>query len=273
MASGGYLRRLARQRPLLLFFGLAYILGWIAAAPLLLSPAGLGVIATPVPDEILMIVATTPTLAALWVQWLVAGNFRIARIGGAWRWILIGSAAGIALVTLTFALAPALILTAGGALANWPVLLGAAAGWWSNPLNLLGGPLNEEPGWRGFALPRLQQLYGPLRGNLLLGLLWAGWHAPLMLITGWLAVPVWLFVLTIVCAALAIGYATNLARLSVVPAILAHAFFNFAFVMFVGLCRGQAVWGPGLPIYVGSILLLTAILVAATRGRLGLSRA
>jgi membrane protease YdiL (CAAX protease family) len=269
MASGGYLRRLARRRPLTVFFGLAYVLGWIAAAPLLLSPAGLGVIAIRVPDEILMLVTTTPTLAALWVQRLVAGNFRIARIGGGWRRILLGSVAGIALILFVFALGPALILTAGGALANWPALLQAASGWWSNPLNLLGGPLNEEPGWRGFALPRLQALYGPLRGNLLLGLLWAGWHAPFLLITGWLAVPVWLFVLMIVCAALLIGFAVNLARLSLVPAILTHAFFNCAFVMFLGLCRGQAIWGPGLPIYVGSILLLTAIVVIATRGRLG----
>jgi membrane protease YdiL (CAAX protease family) len=37
---------------------------------------------------------------------------------------------------------------------------------------VLGGPLFEEPGWRGFALPRLQQLHGPLIGGPILGSLW-----------------------------------------------------------------------------------------------------
>jgi uncharacterized protein len=41
---------------------------------------------------------------------------------------------------------------------------------------VLGGPLFEEPGWRGFALPR--QLHGPLIGDLILGSLWALWHLP-----------------------------------------------------------------------------------------------
>jgi membrane protease YdiL (CAAX protease family) len=37
----------------------------------------------------------------------------------------------------------------------------------------------EEPGWRGFALPRLQALYSPLTANLILAFFWAAWHLPL----------------------------------------------------------------------------------------------
>ncbi|UYX54759.1 CPBP family intramembrane metalloprotease [Bacillus thuringiensis] len=42
----------------------------------------------------------------------------------------------------------------------------------------LGGPFPEEIGWRGFALPRLQSKFGPLKGTLLLSVLWAFWHLP-----------------------------------------------------------------------------------------------
>lgn len=41
-----------------------------------------------------------------------------------------------------------------------------------------GGPFPEEIGWRGFALPRMQSKYGPLKATLLLGILWAFWHLP-----------------------------------------------------------------------------------------------
>jgi uncharacterized protein len=46
----------------------------------------------------------------------------------------------------------------------------------------IGGPLLEEPGWTGFAQPRLQRLHGPLVGGLILGILWALWHLPGFLI-------------------------------------------------------------------------------------------
>lgn len=44
---------------------------------------------------------------------------------------------------------------------------------------LFGGPLNEEFGWRGFALPRLQHRFSPLVASLIIGTLWGLWHVPL----------------------------------------------------------------------------------------------
>jgi membrane protease YdiL (CAAX protease family) len=43
-------------------------------------------------------------------------------------------------------------------------------------LSLVSGPLNEEFGWRGYALDRLFYRFGFLRASLLLGFIWTAWH-------------------------------------------------------------------------------------------------
>ena len=56
----------------------------------------------------------------------------------------------------------------------------------ANPLNiflvillsLISGPLNEEFGWRGYALDRLLAKFGFIKGSLILGFIWAVWHLP-----------------------------------------------------------------------------------------------
>jgi uncharacterized protein len=46
------------------------------------------------------------------------------------------------------------------------------------------GPISEEPGWRGYALDRLQARYSPLVASLILGGLWWAWHLPLIFVQG-----------------------------------------------------------------------------------------
>lgn len=45
-------------------------------------------------------------------------------------------------------------------------------------ISLISGPLNEEFGWRGYALDRLMAKFGFLKGSLILGFVWAIWHLP-----------------------------------------------------------------------------------------------
>jgi len=43
---------------------------------------------------------------------------------------------------------------------------------------LMTGGLNEESGWRGFALPRLQSRYSVITASVIIGIFWALWHLP-----------------------------------------------------------------------------------------------
>ena len=56
-------------------------------------------------------------------------------------------------------------------------------GWYWAPvyflLTLIGGPLGEEFGWRGFALPNLQRKWNPTIASIILGTVWGLWHLPL----------------------------------------------------------------------------------------------
>ncbi|MFD5010784.1 CPBP family intramembrane glutamic endopeptidase [Streptomyces chartreusis] len=51
-------------------------------------------------------------------------------------------------------------------------------------IQMLTTGLADEPGWREFAMPRLQSRYGLLSATLVVGVLWGAWHLPLFL-TDW----------------------------------------------------------------------------------------
>ncbi|MEO6172655.1 MAG: CPBP family intramembrane glutamic endopeptidase [Arenimonas sp.] len=49
---------------------------------------------------------------------------------------------------------------------------------------VVGGPLGEEIGWRGYALPRLLRFKGPVIASLLVAAMWSLWHLPLFWMPG-----------------------------------------------------------------------------------------
>lgn len=143
---------------------------------------------------------------------------------------------------------------------------------------LIGGPLFEEPGWSGFAQPRLQRLYGPFVGGLLLGSLWALWHLPGFLIPSQdltdipqrgTTLDFVVFALALMGLRLIIMWVVNNTRSSVLMAILVHASWNtFYAAALVQLFPASAVLGSYLDLMIAAGIL-AVVLVAATRGRMG----
>jgi membrane protease YdiL (CAAX protease family) len=46
------------------------------------------------------------------------------------------------------------------------------------------GPVGEEFGWRGLALPLLQRRFSPFWAGLILSVIWGVWHLPAFLLSG-----------------------------------------------------------------------------------------
>lgn len=119
----------------------------------------------------------------------------------------------------------------------------------------------EEPGWRGFALGRLQQRLSPVRATLLLGFVWGLWHIP---VYGPLAFPF------ITMLAFFYTYLYNKTG-SVLLVILLHASFTPASDNLALVPRG--VHGINDVVIFGTVLLAAIALVVTTRGRLGYKQA
>jgi CAAX protease family protein len=105
---------------------------------------------------------------------------------------------------------------------------------WFNLLviNLLTGPTGEEPGWRGFALPRLLERYSPLKAGVVLGLMWSFWHLMMWLLTtGYTGITLLTYILeftvAIVSLSLLMVWIYQHVPDSLAPMVVAHFVFNF----------------------------------------------
>lgn len=215
----------ARSRPLLCFFLLAYGIAWALWSPLILSRSGVGLLPFDVGLWLTLPGSYAPLLAALAVQWLGFRNVRIVRWVPSWKGLAVGLGAGALTVALAFVVLPGLWLNQGGpSLLEWSALglypQGTLRALW------MAGPVGEEPGWRGFALPRLQERFGPVRATLLLGLLWALWHLPLFLVPRWGGSPLWVYCLLVTGLAFVMSLGFDLSGGSVLVAMVLHAMFN-----------------------------------------------
>ncbi|HZQ49209.1 MAG TPA: CPBP family intramembrane glutamic endopeptidase [Candidatus Dormibacteraeota bacterium] len=101
---------------------------------------------------------------------------------------------------------------------------------------LFSGPLAEEAGWRGFALPRLEARHSALTSSLILGTLWAGWHIPLYFQGGSAApgIPFPIYLVMVVVLATLLTFLYNNTGGSLVITVLAHFSFNLTSVFVTG---------------------------------------
>jgi hypothetical protein len=136
-------------------------------------------------------------------------------------------------------------------------------------LNLLQGATGEEAGWRGFALPRLQETYGPVKASLILGLIWNFWHLPLWLLTGYsgldLLVYVLAFSVSIISLTFLLTWISNKTPNSLIPIVIAHFSFNASLNLVdargLGLVSTLPLWAITAGVY-----LVTAILLWSASG-------
>jgi uncharacterized protein len=156
-----------------------------------------------------------------------------------------------------FFLMPAATLLAGLfdiVLGGAGLQLDAAARFVTRPLGvvpftlfiLVFGPLPEEPGWRGYALDRLQVRWSALEASLILGAIWALWHVPLFFVAGSYqhslgvgSFSFWRYLLSFLPDAVLYTWIYNNTNRSTLAAILFHFMTNFTGELFALTLRAE----------------------------------
>ncbi|MEU9835325.1 type II CAAX endopeptidase family protein [Streptosporangium sp. NPDC048047] len=277
------LRGFIRNRPLVSFFALANLMSWAAWIPYVLSDNGLGVWDFTFPS----LLGTTqfagvlpgaylgPIFAAYIVTRVADGREGVRRWVGrmtkwrvGWVWYLV-AALGV----------PAAIMAAGFALsdgdAHMPPVALLVAYVPALLLQMVTTGLAEEPGWRDFALPRMQRRFGPLGATAVLGPLWGCWHLPLFLSQwgGWPDVT-WMTVAEFVAFAsvfsVVVTWVFNRTGQSLPLVMLLHVSVN----NFMSIVYGAMFPSLDTAEQASHVTLLAAttaavLVLIATRGRLG----
>src|SRR5829696_5339143 len=278
------LRGLLIRHPLVSFFTLAYALTWLAWSPWYLSEDGVGLLPYDAEgisnylNTVALIVG--PTLSAFIMTGATEGREGVRgllrrivlwRVGLWWYLFVLAGIQAIILLSTVFL--PGALASFQASAVPSTLFRYVVAG----PVFLfVGGPVFEEIGWRGFALPRLQRLHGPLVGSLVLVVLWGLWHLPLFLIPSWdtphgSVLDVALFVVLALALTVVLTWVFNNTKGSVLLAILAHGSINSAAVAVYALFPAPAVTGGITNVVIG--FGVTALLIVAlTRGRLGYRR-
>jgi len=244
---------LIKRHPIITFVTLTYLLSWWSA---------------PFADG--RIIPYGPALAALIVLAITAGRQglgnwwrRITRWRVAWYWYVIGPGIIASYQSLAFALN----LLLGADLASYPQLpaMGTII-----TLLLLGG-LWEEPGWSGYALPKLQERFanrpnGALLAALVVGVFRAIWHLPLFIYGH---IPWFDIFLFEIGAQLIIAWLYNQSGGSVLIVMWYHLASNIFGAVFNSSMFTGAEWTNYRALFMALACVIAMIIVWKSRLRLG----
>jgi membrane protease YdiL (CAAX protease family) len=237
------------RRALSIFFGLTFILTWGIGAGVLLFPSQMEAIFGPFSEgnPLFFLAVFSPTLSSLILTWIIEGRdglWELVRRLGRWRFNAFFYFF-VLIVVPTLGYFAALLggRDPGLKLQHWymylPLLFSRV---FTDP-----GPLGEELGWRGFALPRLLQEYGALKSSLILGFLWGLWHLPAVLCSGLpqQGVSIMAYILGGVALSILSTWLYNSTGGSILITALLHLTANFSLVVieapiwiFMGLLAG-----------------------------------
>lgn len=173
-----------------------------------------------------------PSLAAITLVGITAGRAglriwlaRCLQWRGNWGWMTLAFLSPLAVLTLAAAIHVAL----GGSMPPSPAA-GHIAMLIANfgLVFLVGGPLGEEFGWRGYALPVMQERLGWRSASLALGIIWGVWHLPLFFVAGSSQNQgsIAAFFVLIVATSVFYAWLFTRTRWSVLPALVLHTASN-----------------------------------------------
>lgn len=273
-----------RQHPIAAYFTLAFAGTWTLHMPMVLGRQGLGIFPYEVPMALFAILfilgaIAGPTLGAFLVTNALDGNEgrrKLFRRYGQWR-------VGLPWYALAIFGIPIIYIAAGSVAMGGMPLADLGANWFTFFTTYLPALLffpafitwGEEPGWRGFALTRMQEHYHPLLSGLVVGFMHALWHLPVFtFVSG--PIPLGPFDLpefalnTAVTVAFTIilTWVFNNAKGSILIAVLLHVSINTSSAWMSALIPNYPQEAAGKIVMV--IYFVAAVaLIFMTNGRLG----
>ncbi len=255
-----------RKYPIAWFYILAFGISWLGMISAVLASRGIAPFYRPYFLFLSIFYAIGPALAAAIVAQVTHGKTGIGDLFKGlirWRvgliWYIIAVFGPVVLITVAQVVTKSLGLTV--TIAVPPIS--------PSPYIILSFAVNslantcEEIGWRGFALPHLQQRYNALISTFIVGVLWGLWHLPLLFLVGnsMSELPLFWFI-TIVADTFMYTWIYNSTKGSILIVALLHASGNIVVAFITGVS----------PIAYALVNCVVAIVIIAVLGKKNLSR-